>query len=635
MNASAKILIAEDDPTAQKLLGVILKNQSYQLIFAGNGYEAFSLAQLHEPDLVLSDVMMPEMTGYELCQVLRNHPQFSDIPVVLLTTLSDKESRLKGIEAGADDFISKPYDMDELRARVRGILRLNRFRKLLQEREASQMREKRDERRIREQANLLNQTYDAIIQLDAEENIRFWNTGAERLYGWTAEEATGQPASGILFEPSISRIVEVRRVLHTEGRWSGELEQTSRTGVPVVVESRWSLVRDEEGNPLSTLLINTDITEKRRMERQFQRVQRMETIGMLASGVAHDLNNMLTPISLGVEMLRLGLEPDQLEGVLTMIENSVKRGSALVRQVLTFGREGGEQSLIQPKHVLNEVLGLIRETFPKTITLDSPAPRPLRTLHVGATQLSQILLNLCVNARDAMPQGGRLTVRAENRSENGADWVVFIVGDSGEGIPPDVLARMFDPFFTTKEAGKGTGLGLATVKGIVEREGGTIQVETEVGKGTTFSVALPAVADEIQAEPSDFEVIPEGGGEMVLVVDDEVSLLDMTRGVLEAHGYRVLAASGGEEALALFGKHRAEIVLAVVDLHMPLPDGFAVIRSMRDLSSDLPVIAVSGLDIAEREVEVAGLGVRTFLAKPFTANGLLRGMAEILRHPPA
>ncbi len=631
MNATAKILIAEDDPTAQKLLSVILKNQSYELIFAGNGFEAFSLARIHEPDLVLSDVMMPEMTGYELCQALRNHPQFSDIPIVLLTTLSDKESRLKGIEAGADDFISKPYDMDELRARVRGILRLNRFRKLLQEREASQMREKRDERRIREQANLLNQTHDAIIQLDAEEHIRFWNSGAERLYGWSAEEVTGQPASKILFESAISRIIDVRRVLHVEGRWSGELEQTDRNGVPVVVESRWSLVRDDDGNPLSTLLINTDITEKRRMERQFQRVQRMETIGMLASGVAHDLNNMLTPISLGVEMLRLGLEPEQLEGVLTMIENSVKRGSALVKQVLTFGREGGEQSLIQPKHVLNEVLGLIRETFPKTISLDSPAPRALRTLNVGATQLSQILLNLCVNARDAMPGGGRLTVRAENRTENGVDSVVFIVADTGEGIPDDVLARVFDPFFTTKEAGKGTGLGLATVRGIVEKEGGTIRLETEVGKGTTFYVALPAAADDVPAEMTGFELIPEGNGEQVLVVDDEISLLDMTRGVLEAHGYRVLAASGGEEALALFGKHQAEIALAVVDLHMPLPDGFAVIRAIRDLSPDLRVIAVSGLELADQGNGADTLGADLFLPKPYSANGLLRNIAEVLK----
>lgn len=627
MNASAKILIAEDDPTAQKLLSVILKSPSYELIFANNGFEAFALAKVHEPDLVLSDVMMPEMTGYELCQVLRNHPQYSDIPIVLLTTLSDKESRLKGIEAGADDFISKPYDMDELRARVRGILRLNRFRKLLQEREASQMREKRDERRIREQANLLNQTHDAVVQLDAEENIRFWNSGAERLYGWTAEEITGKPASSVIFGQDIGRIFEIRRTLHADGRWSGEIEQVDRNGVPLIVESRWSLVRDDEGQPVSTLLINTDITEKRRMERQFQRVQRMETIGMLASGVAHDLNNMLTPISLGVEMLRLGLEPDQLEGVLTMIENSVKRGSALVKQVLTFGREGGEQGLIQPKHVLNEVLGLIRETFPKTITLDSPAPRTLRTLQVGATQLSQILLNLCVNARDAMPNGGRLTVRAENA----ADSVVFVVADTGEGIPTDVLDRMFDPFFTTKEAGKGTGLGLATVKGIVEREGGTIRVETEVGKGTTFYVALPAVADEAQTEPTDFEVIPDGEGELILVVDDEVSLLDMTRGVLEAHGYRVLAASGGEEGLALFGKHQSEIALAVVDLHMPLPDGFSVIRSMRDLTPDLRVIAVSGLELSDQGAGADTLGADLFLPKPYSANGLLRNIAEVLK----
>ncbi len=633
MKPISKILIAEDDPTAQKLLSVILRNPEYELMFASDGQEAIGLARMHEPDLVLSDVMMPVLTGYELCMALRNHPLLSEIPIVLLTTLNDKESRLKGIESGADDFISKPYDMDELRARVRGILRLNRFRKLLSERENSSMQQQRDERRIREQAQLLNQTHDAIIQLDMDERVRFWNIGAERLYGWKMNEIAGQPAAPILFEQAHGAVSEARRTIFETERWSGELEQVDRDGRALVVESRWSLVRDADGTPLSILLINTDITERRRMERQFQRVQRMETIGMLASGVAHDLNNMLTPISLGVEMLRLGLDPDQMEGVLTMVENSVKRGSALVKQVLTFARDGGgkEQSLIQPKHVLGEVAALIRETFPKTIALDAPPSGTLWTVNIGATQLSQVLLNLCVNARDAMPNGGRLTLRAENRTDGERRFVQFVVSDTGEGIPPEVRDRIFDPFFTTKEAGKGTGLGLATVRGIVEVHGGSIGIETEVGRGSTFSVCIPATADEVQPELTEASEVPEGSGELILVVDDEVSLLDMTRGVLEAHGYQVLTARSGEDALDFFHRKGGEIALSVVDLHMPLPDGFAVIRTIRDANARSPIIAVSGLDIADPETAVASLGVDRFLPKPFTANGLLRAIAETIR----
>src|SRR5262249_46844327 len=294
----------------------------------------------------------------------------------------------------------------------------------------------------------------------------------------------------------------------------------------VIVESQWTLVSDDAGQPKSILIVNTNISEKKKMEAQFLRTQRMDSIGTLAGGIAHDLNNVLAPILMSVEMLKEKFKDDQSRRMLTILESSAKRGADMVKQVLTFARGvDGERVLLQTRHLIKEVTKIMGETFPKTIQVKSNVSEKLWTIMGDATQLHQVLLNLAVNARDAMPDGGTITVTAENTSleqipeQKNFDakpgfYVVIKVSDSGTGIPPEVIDKIFEPFFTTKEMGKGTGLGLSTVLGIVKSHGGFVQVETEINKGTTFLVYLPASeAAQNQTVDTDPKQMPSGHGE--------------------------------------------------------------------------------------------------------------------------
>lgn len=633
---SAKILIAEDDPASRTLLQVWLRQDGYEITSVDNGKAALEAARRILPDLVLSDVMMPEMDGFTLCRELRADLQLSEVPIVLVTTLSDKASRLQGIEAGADDFLTKPYDQAELRARVRGIVRLNRYRLLLQEREQRAKERAQAAARLKELAELLDQTQDAIAQIDLAGNVTFWSAGAARLFGWFPEEAQGQPAGRLLFPDAGVLPSEALAAVAQQGYWTGELTTHRRDGSELILLTRWSAVTRAEDGERSTLLIATDITEQRQAERRYLRAQRMETIGMLASGVAHDLNNMLTPISIGLEILRQEIQNPALTEVLGMMTSSVERGAALVKQVLSLAREGsGTASIVQPKHILREVASIARETFPKVITVRADYPPKLRTIQSDPTELTQVLLNLCVNARDAMPQGGTLTLAARDLSAQDLaslpgfsptaeteHYVLLEVTDTGTGIPPEIRERIFEPFFTTKPQGKGTGLGLATVASIVNKRGGFITVDSEVGRGTTFRLYFPAT--ESPEAPSAAPERLTGQGELVLVAEAEASTLDLLRTVLETNGYQVVPARDDAELAAGLAQRPAA---AIIDASLPtVIQGSPVLSS---LPADLPLIGVRAEGVDQHLLEQ--LPVRVWLNKPFTASQVLGRLHDVLR----
>jgi PAS domain S-box-containing protein len=361
---------------------------------------------------------------------------------------------------------------------------------------------------IHKQAALLDLAQDAICVTDMEQRILYWNQGAERLYGWPAAEAAGKKADELLFRDDLSSMKKAIETLLRKGEWKGELGQATKAGRAVVVSGRWTLVLDSQGKPESILMLNTDLTEKKTFEARSLRTQRLESIGTLASGVAHDLNNILTPIMMAVPMLRWGLTPEELEKVISTVETSAKRGAELVKQLLSFG-SGVESKrlLIQAKHLVNEMVTIAQQTFPKTISVKSEMPEDLWPVFVDSTQLHQVLLNLCVNARDAMPEGGTLLVHLENiqldeqyvsmnPEASPGPHVRLRVSDTGTGISPEIIHKIFEPFFTTKMLGKGTGLGLSTVLGIVKSHGGFVDVCSQAGKGTTFEVYLPATPGE-------------------------------------------------------------------------------------------------------------------------------------------
>ncbi len=504
---------------------------------------------------------------------------------------------------------------------------------------------KNAEEQIREQAALLDKAQDAICVTDMDQRIVYWNKSAENLYGWSSAEASGQYAHELLFKAESSRALEALKSLIARREWKGELHQVTKTGSDIMVESRWTLVHDAHGNPKSILVINTDITEKKKLETQFFRSQRLENIGMLASGIAHDLNNVLAPIMMAVPMLRGVAAVPAAQKLLDTLEVSVRRGAELVGQILSFARGvEGEPKLVQLKHVLDDIENIIRETFPKSIQLQKNINPKLQYIRGNATQIHQVLLNLCVNARDAMAQGGVLTVEAGNgrideaRARQFSDaqagpCVVVTVTDNGTGIPKEMLERIFDPFFTTKETGKGTGLGLATVRGIVKNHRGILEVRSEMGRGSSFIVSLPAVQMQSSIEPEQKKVeLPSGKGELILVVDDEAAIRQIAKATLENYSYRVLTADNGVEAVAIYTKHHREIKAVVLDSMMPFMDGGATAQALREICPTVRIVGVSGL--ADSERPLAGLsGWQVFLTKPYGAGQLVEALHQVLKAP--
>jgi PAS domain S-box-containing protein len=498
------------------------------------------------------------------------------------------------------------------------------------------------EQQIRQQAALLDAATDAIIVRDDDNRITYWNRGAERLYGWKRGEAQGRLTHELL-QTNATEMQVILHALHQTGDWAGELRHKTKDGREVTVQSHWTLVRGAAGGRASTLCINTDITEKKKIEAQYLRAQRMESIGTLAGGVAHDLNNILAPMLMASQILRMQLKDENCRDLIDSLESSAQRGAKLVKQVLTFARGAdGEKCEVQLRHLVKELHQMIRGTLPSNIDVRVNYGPDLWPVLGDATQIDQVLMNLCVNARDAMPEGGRLDILAENITFKPEDivahpgakagpYVSITVTDSGTGIPPEIQERIFEPFFTTKELGKGTGLGLATVAGIVKGHGGFLNVYSEVGNGTRFRVYLPATTAPVATPtPNKASEIPRGNGECILVVDDEQPILDLVRRTLDSFNYRVLTANDGTLGLSQAIQHHGVLRLVITDMMMPKLEGAALMRAINNLKPDLPFIAISGLAHNEKTAHAATEGYSAFLAKPFTAEALLRTVAKAL-----
>jgi len=501
------------------------------------------------------------------------------------------------------------------------------------------------EKTIERQAKFLDQANEAILVRDFNGTISFWNKGAERLYGWTSEEAIGRNSIDLL-QADRDLMEEGAKQIRSKGEWNGELRMVSKSGRELIVESRWSLLHSAtEGSGEGILKIDVDITAKKALETQYLRAQRMESIGTLAGGIAHDLNNMLSPILMSIELLKAKLPAANDQALLQMLEEGATRGADMVRQILTFARGvEGRQTLINPKHLMQDVCRILTETLLKQIQVVIDVPADIWLVRGDPTQLHQVLLNLCVNARDAMPHGGTLTLAASNQEldEHYAamhieaapgPYMVLSVSDTGSGIPEHIRERIFEPFFTTKETGKGTGLGLATCMAIIKAHGGFLNLYSEIGKGTIFKVYLPAEPDgNANHTEKHAASLPRGNGETILVVDDETSIREITRQTLEAYGFNVFTASDGAEAVAVYAQHASEIDVVLTDLMMPIMDGVAMIHALRRMNPDIPIIAASGLATEAQNHSALTAGAKYFVPKPYTAEAILRLLHEVL-HP--
>jgi PAS domain S-box-containing protein len=500
------------------------------------------------------------------------------------------------------------------------------------------------EEKIREQAALLDVTTDAIFVRDLDNRVILWNKGAENLYGWLVQEAYGKKVVELLYDDEPPEEVEIALLtVINQGKWQGELPRVTKTGKKVLVSSRWSLVCQEDGTPKSILTVDTDITEKKQLETQLFRAQRLESIGTLASGIAHDLNNILTPILAVSQLLPLKFPNiySEHEHLLEILEDSARRGADLVKQVLSFARGvEGKRMTLQVKHLIREVVKIVKQTFPRSIEVCIDVAPDLWTVYGDSTQLHQVLMNLCVNARDAMPDGGSLMILAENLliDENYArmnleakvgPYTVVTVADTGVGIPREIVERIFEPFFTTKELGKGTGLGLSTVIGIVKSHGGFVNVYSEVRRGTQFKVYLPA-AQGIQIESTPQLEPLAGKGELILVVDDEPAIQEITRASLETHNYKTLVASDGIEAIALYAQNRNKISAVLMDIMLPSLDGLTAIRTLQKINPSVKIVATSGLASSSKLAQASTTNISGFISKPYTVKELLLTLQKVL-----
>lgn len=508
------------------------------------------------------------------------------------------------------------------------------------------------DRKLVEQALQRSEEQFRLISENVADMIAVYNVSGKRIYNSPSfnrllgkqEELQEQEPFAEIYPEDRERMLEVfRRTVENGLGERAEYRIIASDGNIRHLDSQGSIIHGDDGKVFRVIIVSRDITEQKKLEAQFLRMQRLESIGALAGGIAHDLNNVLSPILLSVELIRKRFPDEQSQRLFQTVGSAAQRGADLVKQVLSFARGvEGARTLVQVRHLIDEIVKIVRETFPKPITLSTKVEKNLSPISADATQLHQVLMNLCVNARDAMPNGGHLEINAKelildeqyvkmNLEAKPGPYVTISVTDQGMGMSPAVLERIFEPFFTTKDLSKGTGLGLSTVRTIVKSHNGFINVYSEVGKGTTFRIYLPAQQSGRALVEVQKAQIPLGNGELLLVVDDESGIREITKSTLEAYGYRVMTAADGAEALAMYAKRQGKIDLVVTDMMMPYMDGAATIRALRRIDEDVKVIAVSGLrqsidDLKDQPV--------VFLHKPYTAAILLTTIHDTIHGRP-
>ncbi len=753
---TARILIVDDLAPNVALLEQILDGAGYVAVSATRDpYEVCELHRKNHYDLIILDLRMPGLDGFQVMAGLKEIETDGYSPVLAIT--AEPDHKLAALKAGARDFISKPFDTAEVLLRVRSLLEVRRlhrdenvfnqgrlensqriaalgdweydftahrlvwsdevyrilglprqdfpassetfYRQVHPEDLAFVHREKKavaeDFRRVefehrivrpdgavrhvhqiaemffdgegrplRESGTIQDITErklagealreseqrfklvaravsDGVWDRDLAANTLWWNDGFLTTFGFAAGEipATVEFWSERIHPEDRSRVLaSLDQAIHSSAEsWTAEYRFQRKDRSHAFVQDRGFILRDARGRGVRMVGGMRDLTEQRKMEAQYLRAQRMESIGTLASGIAHDLNNVLAPIMMAVELLKgeTGDDPRRRK-ILDAIHVSSRRGADLVKQVLSFARGlDGERTVLRLRHLINDLDAIISETFPRSIRITTQVPEDLWPVMGDPTQLHQVLLNLAVNARDAMPHGGALALTATNVTIDDqyagtgqvvktGPYVLLQVSDTGLGIPPEVRDRIFEPFFTTKEFGKGTGIGLTTVATIVKGHGGFLEVESEVGRGTTFRVYLPADPSTSAAEPAPTlpVAVARGRDELVLVIDDEPAVRDITRQTLQAFGYRVLLARDGAEGVALYAQRPGEIAVVITDMMMPVMNGTATIQVLTRINPAVRIIAASGLAVAENVAKATGAGAQDFLAKPFTAQAL-------------
>ena len=631
----------EDNPLDAELVIAQLREDGFEPSWTRVESEAgFKEALKPELDLILSDYQMPQFDALRALQVLRESGL--EVPLIIVSGTIGEDIAVAGMKEGASDYLLKDR-LGRLGQAVRRVLEQSRLRR---ERMAAETALRESEERFRQ---VVENIHEVFWMIDVERRqMLYVSPGYEAIWGRSSAhlfESADAWADAIHPEDR-ERVLEATRTKELTGDYDETYRVVRPDGSVRWVRDRAFPVR-RQGEPVKRVVgVAEDVTERKMLESQFLRAQRLEAVGTLAGGVAHDLNNILAPMLMAASLLKDSASSPRDREMLEMVERSAQRGAEIIRQLLAYSRGvEGARVPVQPRHVLREVEGIVRETFPREIAISFRVPRGLWCVVADATQLHQVLMNLCVNARDAMPEGGFLRVTAENVQVDAAEaarwqggrpgaFVKIRVEDSGTGIAPEDLPRIFEPFFTTKEVGKGTGLGLPTAMGIVNNHGGFMTLHSRWGEGTAFSVYLPAKAEAVEAPTTEEESpTPRGAGELILVVDDEEPVREATRHVLVNGGYRVVTAANGREALTVFLGHREDVRLVITDVMMPEMGGGMLARALRVVAPRLKILATSGLESSGQHREFEALGATEVLPKPCGPAQLLEAVHRALAGP--
>jgi PAS domain S-box-containing protein len=705
-----EILIIEDSPTQAEQLVYTLEQNGYKATVARNGKEALELLSTLRPTIIVTDVVMPGMDGFTLCKRLKGDENLKDIPVILLTALSNPEDVLKGLECGADNFITKPYDEHSLLTRIRHILvnaelrkeskmqmgieiyfrgkkyfitserqqildlllssyeaavsrsqELGRTQRELEElnaqleeriteKTASLMAEMEERRRAEKGiyflASIVRNMPDAVCSVDSEGKIFSWNEAAEKMLGYKKEEILGKHVTTTIPEELAGKEMEnCMAILNAAGFLTGYKSMRLDNNGKLVPVEITAVALKEVGQSISSYsFIMRDISERKKLEEQLLQAQKMEAIGQLAGGIAHDFNNILSAIMGYAHLLHDKLADGPLIDNAEQILESAERGAEVTNSLLAFSRK--QMIRLMPIRI-NDMVRQFEKLLDRIIGEDVELRTTLAdediSVMADAGQLNQVLMNLATNARDAMPDGGVLAittgtsviddsfVRSHGYGFPGP-FALVTVSDTGVGMSTETASKIFEPFFTTKEPGKGTGLGLSMVYGIVKQHDGFINVYSEPDRGTTFRIYLPVInaGEEVSVTTCAEPVILRGGSETVLVAEDDSKLRKLAEIVLKEHGYKVILAENGEDAVSKFIANSDTIQLLLLDMIMPKKGGREAYEEIKKIRPDVKVLFATGYTadrVGKNDLLDGGLN---FVLKPVSPKDLLMKLREVL-----